>query len=111
MSSNSDVQMFELVMKQKGLQFEKEYKFLDNRRFRFDYAIVDYQIAIEIEGGVWKQGRHNRGVGFLGDMEKYNLATSKGWSILRTTPSEIFNLDFMKLIDETIEIKKAQYSN
>jgi hypothetical protein len=38
---------------------------------------------IEIEGGIWLQGRHNRATGFIADMEKYNEATLSGWRIFR----------------------------
>ena len=63
-----------------------EYRFLQTRRFRFDYCLPSIMVAIEIEGGVFTNGRHTRGVGFMNDMEKYNLATSMGWRIFRTVP-------------------------
>ena len=56
-----------------------EYKFLDKRRFRFDFAWPDRMIAMEIEGGVWITGRHTRGAGYSRDMQKYNLAGLLGW--------------------------------
>lgn len=68
-----------------GYKYQKEYKFSE-RKFRFDYALPDYKIAIEIEGGVWIRGRHNRALGYKRDLEKYNLATTMGWRILRYTP-------------------------
>ena len=60
-----------------------EYKFCPNRRWRFDFAWINEKIAVEIEGGIWIQGRHNRGTGFLKDLEKYNNAVLNGWKILR----------------------------
>jgi len=68
-----------------------EYKFHPARKWRFDYAIPKYMIAIEVEGGVWNNGRHTRGAGYIKDMEKYNEATILGWRILRYTPQQ-FNL-------------------
>lgn len=68
---------------------DAEHKFLDNRRFRFDYAFVEQKIAVEVEGGVWIQGRHTRGSGYVKDMEKYNLATVEGWRVLRFTPQQL----------------------
>lgn len=67
----------------------QEYKFLTNRKFRFDFAWTDEKLAVEIEGGVWIGGRHTRGTGYISDMEKYNLATCEGWRILRFTPQQI----------------------
>lgn len=63
----------------------REYKFLADRRFRFDLAIPKMQIAIEFEGGVWSNGRHVRGRGYVNDVKKYNLATMHGWKLLRYT--------------------------
>jgi hypothetical protein len=65
-----------------------EYKFHPDRRWRFDYAWIPQKIAMEIEGGVWIRGRHNRGTGFLKDMEKYNSAAILGWRIVRFTPQQ-----------------------
>jgi very-short-patch-repair endonuclease len=59
------------------------------RRWRFDYAIPDIKVAIEIEGGIWRYGRHNHPVGFSKDCEKYNTATLMGWTIFRLPDSEI----------------------
>jgi very-short-patch-repair endonuclease len=63
----------------------KELQFAKNlgRKWKFDFANVDAQVAIEIEGGVWISGRHTRGKGFIKDCEKYNTATLMGWSVFR----------------------------
>ena len=41
--------------------------------------------AVEIEGGTWSGGRHTRGAGYEADCIKYNIATLKGWRVLRFT--------------------------
>ena len=64
-------------------QWVSEFKGIDGRKFRFDAANPTLKIAVEIEGAVWTQGRHNRPLGMLQDMKKYNLATVSGWKILR----------------------------
>jgi len=66
-----------------------EFKFHPERRWRFDYAYPEKKIAIEIEGGIFTNGRHVRGKGFLNDLEKYNNAALLGWKLLRYTPSNI----------------------
>ena len=73
-----------------GVECVKEYKFHPERRWRFDYAIPEHKIALEVEGGVWTQGRHTRPQGFLGDIEKYNTATLMGWRVFRTTPTDLY---------------------
>lgn len=62
-----------------------EYRFCE-RKWMFDFALPRLYIAIEIEGGVWTKGRHTTPSGFIGDMEKYNRATSLGWKVLRFLP-------------------------
>lgn len=81
----------------------KEYRFHDTRRWRFDYAIPEHKIALEVEGGVWTGGRHIRAAGFLKDMEKYNTAAAMGWQVLRCTPKELHSMKTIQLIKKTIE--------
>jgi very-short-patch-repair endonuclease len=66
-----------------GIRVEREFRFHSTRRWRFDFAIPDRCIAIEIEGGVWAGGRHTRGSGFIADIEKYNEAARLGWYVFR----------------------------
>jgi len=44
---------------------------------------------MEIEGGIWLQGRHNRAEGFLADIDKYFEATLAGWIVLRLSERQI----------------------
>lgn len=67
------------------IKYIREYKFLADRRFRFDIAIPKYKIAIEYEGGIYKNSRHTRPLGYAKDTEKYNLAVINGWRLLRYT--------------------------
>ena len=68
---------------------EREFRFHDTRKWRFDFAYPDKQIAIEVEGGVYKNGRHTRGTGFTNDCEKYNAATELGWRVFRYTTAMV----------------------
>jgi very-short-patch-repair endonuclease len=68
---------------------DKEVRFDASRRWRFDYAYPDIKLGIEIEGGVWANGRHVRGDGYINDCEKYNEAQIQGWKVLRFVPSQV----------------------
>lgn len=70
--------------------------------WRFDYAIPEHKIALEVEGGVWTGGRHIRPQGFLGDIEKYNTATLMGWKVFRVTPDELYKTATFNLIKQAI---------
>lgn len=76
----------------------KELQFCGDRKWRFDYAIPDKKIAIEVEGGVWIEGRHNRASGFLKDMDKYNMAAALGWRLLRATPQTLLTAKFLNVL-------------
>ena len=84
----------------------KEYKFHPTRRWRFDYAIPEHKIAIEIDGGVWTYGRHNRAGGYIADMEKFNAAAALGWVVLKFTPQEQYAKKTFELIRKTMETVK-----
>ena len=93
-----------ITKKALGVEFVEEHKFHPTRKWRFDYALIYAKIAIEVEGGVWSNGRHTRGKGFLGDMEKYNEATSMGWRIIRVTPDSLISNNTLRLIDNTLKL-------
>lgn len=67
---------------------ETEYKFDLHRNFRFDFAIPALKIAIEYEG-IFKKDKSRTGhtsvAGVMRDIEKYNLAQSLGWRLIRVT--------------------------
>ena len=67
----------------------REYRFHDERRWRFDFAWPEKWVALEIEGGAWVRGRHNRAAGFVKDCEKYSVAAAEGWRVLRVTRQQI----------------------
>jgi len=71
-----------------------EYKFLHDRRFKFDIAIPGNMIAIEFEGGIFTGGRHTRGKGYANDAKKYNLATMHGWKLFRFTTADTSSLNW-----------------
>ncbi len=76
----------------------KEHRFHPDRRWRFDYAWPAERVALEVEGGVWTEGRHVRGAGFLGDVEKYNAAALDGWTLLRTTPDRLLTGETLDML-------------
>lgn len=85
-----------------GIEVVKEYMFHPTRKWRFDYAMPEHKIAIEVEGGVYTRGRHVRPQGFLGDIEKYNAGTLLGWRIFRVTPDDLLKNKTLNMLKEAI---------
>ena len=107
-STASDVDMFQrLIMAENpGVVVVKEHVFHWTRKWRFDYAIPELKVAVEIDGAVWNYGRHNRPEGYINDMEKLNTAASMGWLVLRFTTEDRLKNATLSLINETIRLRK-----
>ena len=92
--------------KEQGLP-EPQYEYLFalkelGRKWRFDLAWPEHgKLFIEIQGGVFIQGRHNRGAAMLREWEKLNAAACLGWRGLFCQPMD---LCMKKMVDT---IKKA----
>ena len=104
----SSVDMFQRILQAElpGVEVVKELAFHGSRKWRFDYAIPEYKVAIEIDGAVWTMGRHNRPEGYINDMEKLNTAASMGWLVLRFTTDDRLKDSTLTLIKETISLRK-----
>lgn len=95
--------MIVAALKLLGIESQREYKFLHDRRFRFDLVIlpISKMIAIEWEGGIHSGGRHVRGKGYANDAKKYNLAVRHGWKLLRFTTEDTKKLNWeFQIADE-----------
>ncbi len=69
----------------RNIKFTRQFKPFEDRRFKCDFFLPDYNTVIEIEGGQWIHGRHQRGNGFKNDIEKYNLLVLHGYKVIRLT--------------------------
>lgn len=79
-----------------------ELVFAPPRRWRFDLAWPDRLLAVEVDGGVWTQGRHTRGAGFVADCEKLNRAVVLGWRVLRFPGPHIKNGAAIRVVKEAL---------
>lgn len=93
-----------------GGEWWAEWPFHPTRKWRFDYACPELKIAIEVDGGIFTGGRHSGGVGQLKDFEKGNAACAMGWYVFHTTPEDMHDLEFRKLVLEAIKERKMQKS-
>jgi len=93
--------VFAISMSQIGIpEPVREYIFHKKRQWRSDFVWPGYGLAVEIEGGSWINGGHNRGKGFNKDIEKYNSLTMYGFQLLRFTPQQVESGHALLLIEE-----------
>lgn len=90
--------LFIQKMAANGYTCVSEYYFHAEREWRNDFYIEHNgkKLAIEVEGGIWSNGRHTRGSGFVNDMIKYNELTKYGIYLYRVEPSKLFNLSVLE---------------
>ncbi len=80
---------------------ELQLKFHETRKWRFDFAwesfwhyksknFIDIKVAVEIQGGAYVNGMHNRGSRQASEHAKQNAANELGWTVLQ------FGTDRMK---------------
>lgn len=79
-----------------------EHRFAPPRRWRFDLAFVAQKLAVEIDGGVWTQGRHTRGTGYVKDCEKFAHAAILGWRVMRVVPQQVKNGQAIRWIEAAL---------
>ena len=82
-------------------EFERNHRFATSigREWRFDFAWLDAQIAVEVEGLVVRRiggqivttGRHANPEGFREDCRKYATAALLGWTVLRFEQTMVTN--------------------
>jgi very-short-patch-repair endonuclease len=68
---------------------ETQYRLLENRRFKWDFAWPGHRLLVEVQGGTWCGGAHARPKGISRDCEKLNIAQIHGWQQLSFTSDQI----------------------
>lgn len=62
-----------------------EHQFRYDRRWRFDWADLELNLAVELDGYQYHTIRSR----WLSDMEKMNAAAFDGWTVLHVTPDMV----------------------
>jgi hypothetical protein len=88
-----------------------EYRFHDTRRWRFDIGIDRIKLAVEYEGGNHYRGtsRHSTGKGFVLDLEKYSVAASMGWYVIRVCAEYLKSGECFEWIDTAIKTAQEKH--
>lgn len=91
----------EVMLRLAGLEYQTEFMFHPERKWRADFAVPNLKCLIEYEGLFSEKSRHTTINGFIGDCEKYRSAAILGWKVLRYT-----NKDYTKMSEDINEILK-----
>ena len=75
-----------------GIHYEREVKLIPDRQHRVDFYFPVKKAVVEIEGGVWSQGRHLRGQGWMDDAWKYNTLTAMGYGVYRFATHQVVDI-------------------
>ena len=78
--------------------WEREVRFHQTRKWRFDFSFPAEMLAVEVEGATWQNGRHTRGGGFAEDCIKYAEAVLLGYRVLRFTSEQVYDGTAVKYI-------------
>ena len=107
--------LFRAALKAAGLPMpEMELQFHPTRKWRFDYGWWSYwstpdgtirrpAVALEVQGGLFVNGRHSRGAALLKEHEKLSEAAALGWRILFCTPQNLCSAENIDRIKRALE--------
>lgn len=79
-AKSEGVETLKLHLRSEGIAFTEERLFHPTRKWRLDLVVKD--LAIEVNGGLFSNGGHNRGKDMEGDYEKQNAAVLMGFRVL-----------------------------
>lgn len=80
----------------------REFKFDPHRKWRLDFAWPKEKVGCEVDGGLWKSGRHVQAQGFEHDCEKFNALVVGGWRCLRFTSQQVRNGYALNLLEQLL---------
>ncbi len=79
-----------------------EYPFHPTRNWRFDMLFSDW-LAVEVQGGLFVQGRHSRGAALLDEHEKLNEAVIAGFAVMFCTPQDLETGAIYALVERALK--------
>ena len=102
---NADVDLLCWQLNNVGLPHEREHRFDDRRKWRFDIAFPAVKLAIEIDGGLFIDGGHSRGRARINDMERDIAANLLGWLVVRMPPEWVKPGKALAHIEQLVKVR------
>lgn len=91
-----------------GYDVRMEHRFHPKRKWRFDIAVLNPLVAIEIDGGGWVGGAHHRAAGRDNDNEKDAAAFALGWRVLRVSWTHVKNGQAYELLTQILNFERGK---
>ena len=82
-----------------------EFRFHPTRKWRFDFALPDYKVAIEFDG-LFGGGAHTSINMVVTDSEKINEAQLHGWIVIRTNTPNLRDSSGYQAIERAVNARK-----
>ena len=83
-----------------------EHRFHPVRKWRMDIAFWNDAdkdgVAIEVQGGLWIRGGHNRGAQMKSDWEKLHEAQKLGWKMIYCEPKDLLTTETAQLVKDLL---------
>jgi hypothetical protein len=81
-----------------------EHRFHATRKWRLDYFWPSAKLALEVQGGIFIQGRHSQGAALLKEWEKLNTAASAlGIRFLFCQPKDLCSQELLNHIRSALK--------
>jgi very-short-patch-repair endonuclease len=112
-SRSSGEDALALMLTAYGVEFEREYRFAPPRRWRADFYLPGPRILVEVQGGIWINGRHNRAGGYEADLERFNAAQlhPNRYRVLQFTTAQCISGEAITTIMEALENGRTDARN
>jgi hypothetical protein len=82
-----------------------EYQFAKPRKWRADFCWIDQKVILEVNGGIFSQGRHTRGAALLKEWDKINTGAGIGYRFIFCQPSQLATRRTIDYIENAINHK------
>lgn len=102
MSKSAVEEELALELKANRIGFCREVRLIPKRKFRWDFVINN--LAIEIQGGIFKgsRGGHTSGKGYQRDCEKMQLVVMEGYIPVHFTSDDVRKGRAVEVIKELL---------
>jgi hypothetical protein len=104
-----DTPLFRACLAEHGLPLPMfEYQFALPRKWAMDIAWPDAGVFMEVQGGLFTGGGHNRGAYMLKEYEKLREAAARGWRYIPCTPDDYVLDEVLLPVKRAMEVTRTE---